>query len=203
MNKLISQCETTSKPYPRRCGECGAVAVTAATIAYDAQIKHDGKVHSFHIPALPVDQCNECRELFFTNVSSDAKSDGLRKHLGLLLPTEIRELLVSHNLTQRKFASHLRVAEESVSRWLNGLSIQSRALDTFMRLYFANAEVRKMLVKDKINLPDSSKPDCEGQSSTAQSRDSLTNEDHPVFNRRFSVAIIKQSQRFQLIPSNN
>ena len=57
-----------------------------AKVPYAAKIKHDGKVHEFRIAELPVDQCEACKEEFFTNVSSDAKSDALREHLGLLQP---------------------------------------------------------------------------------------------------------------------
>ncbi len=148
MNKQAIS-KPTGKPYPRRCSECGQVAVHLAKVQYAARIKHDGKLHEFNISELPIDRCAACGEEFFTNVSSDAKSDALREHLGLLQPARIRELLAEHKLTQRKFAAHLRVAEESVSRWLNGLSIQSRALDTLMRIYFVNGEVRKLLASDE------------------------------------------------------
>ncbi len=134
-----------AKRYPRRCSECGKVTVQAAQIAHNARIKHDGKLHELHIANLPVDRCLTCGEVFFTNASSDMKSHALRAHLGLLQSEEIRQLLNDRRLTQREFARHLRVAEESVSRWLNGLSIQSRALDTLMRLYFGMPEVRNAL----------------------------------------------------------
>ena len=70
-----------SIPSPRRCVECGKVAVEAAVIAYDAKIKHDGKLHAFPIDALPVLQCAVCGEVYFTNATSDAKSEALRQHL--------------------------------------------------------------------------------------------------------------------------
>ena len=70
-----------SIPSPRRCVECGNVAVEAAVIPYDAKIKHLGKPHAFPIDALPVLQCAVCGEVYFTNASSDAKSEALRQHL--------------------------------------------------------------------------------------------------------------------------
>jgi transcriptional regulator with XRE-family HTH domain len=147
MNSRGNKQNTGSKPYPRRCAECGEVTVQRAVIPYDAQVKHDGKLHEFHIAKLPVDQCTSCSEVYFTNITADAKARALRQHLGLLQPDEIRELLSRHRLTQRKLAEHLRVAEESVSRWINGQSIQSRALDAFMRVYFAIPQVREMLAR--------------------------------------------------------
>jgi DNA-binding transcriptional regulator YiaG len=136
------------KPYPRRCSHCGEVAVQLALIPYDAKIKHDGRLYEFSVAELPVDRCESCSDVTFTKKTADAKSHALRSHLGLLQPEEIRELLSRYGLTQRKFAEHLRVAEESVSRWLNGLSIQSRPLDTFMRLYFAKPDIREALAQE-------------------------------------------------------
>jgi YgiT-type zinc finger domain-containing protein len=66
---------------PRRCVECGNVAVEAAVIPYDAKIKHGDKLHAFPIDALPVLQCAVCGEVYFTSASSDEKSQALRQHL--------------------------------------------------------------------------------------------------------------------------
>ncbi len=66
---------------PRRCVECGNVAVEPAVIPYDAKIKHRGKLHAFRIDELPVLRCAVCGEVYFTNRSSDEKSQALRQHL--------------------------------------------------------------------------------------------------------------------------
>ncbi|MDZ4821086.1 MAG: hypothetical protein SGJ20_19130 [Planctomycetota bacterium] len=145
MNEQLLQTVRKERPYPRPCALCGKLALHGVVIPYDVKIKHDGKLHEFHIPALPSDQCSECQQIYFTNATADAKNNALRDHIGLLHPAQIKEFLTKHNLTQRSFASHLRVAEESVSRWVNGESIQSRALDTLMRVYFAKPDVREML----------------------------------------------------------
>jgi putative zinc finger/helix-turn-helix YgiT family protein len=169
--------------------------VHSATIPYDAKIKHDGKLHEFQIAALPIDRCEECNEEFFTNATSDAKSDALRKHLGLLQPAEIRELLGKHNLTQRKFAAHLRVAEESVSRWLNGLSIQSRALDTLMRVYFAKPEVRETLASETPVGFDTARAAGPTTAVTVGTQQLEPASIHPTFGRRFTAATIAQMTR--------
>lgn len=70
-----------SIPLPRRCVECGNVAVEAAVIPYDAKIKHHGKLHAFRIDNLPILRCTVCGEVYFTNASSEAKSEALRQHL--------------------------------------------------------------------------------------------------------------------------
>ena len=66
---------------PRRCVECGNVAVEAAVTPYDAKITHHDKLHAFSIDALPILRCAVCGEVYFTNASSGAKSQALRQHL--------------------------------------------------------------------------------------------------------------------------
>lgn len=147
MNKKSPTARSGAKPYPRRCAECGKVAVAAATISYNAEVKHDGKLHKFRIPKLKLDKCQSCGEEFFTNATDEQMTDCLRSEIGLLHPEEIRRQLQLLGVSQRTFAGHLRIAQETVSRWMTGLAIQNRALDTLMRIYFAYPDVRKNLVK--------------------------------------------------------
>ncbi len=42
----------SDRPFPRACPECGREEVYPAAIAYDAEVKHDGRMHAFHIPAI-------------------------------------------------------------------------------------------------------------------------------------------------------
>lgn len=199
-----SKTQREPRPYPRRCADCGDVAVQPAQIPYDARVKHDGKLHEFHIEALPVDQCTRCREVYFTNDTADAQSAALRQHLGLLQPQAIRERLKELGLTQRRLAEQLRVAEETVSRWLNGLSIQSRALDTLLRVYFRFPEIREYLSSGEFAgragngcrdggaaRPDAAcdgKPDPESLGGGAG-----------LFGRRFSTAQLERSRKFRLV----
>lgn len=202
MNKKLSGKSRKSKPYPRRCAECGKESVSQTTIAHDATVKHDGKIHEFCIPELPVDQCDDCGEVFFTTVSSDAKADALKEHLGLLHAKQIRKLLAEHKLTQRKFAQHIRVAEESVSRWLNNLSIQSRALDTLMRLYFSFPQVRESLASGKPIESAQGMSDGNVIVTHAITIANLSYEagtEHPIFGDSFSKPTMQRRKNFQLI----
>jgi len=203
MNKQTTQKVSTAKPYPRRCSECGNVTVRPAKVPYDAKVKHDGKLHAFHVAHLPIDRCETCKKEFFTNATSDAKSDALREHLGLLQPAQIRDFLAEHNLTQRKFAAHLRVAEESVSRWLNGLSIQSRALDTLMRIYFVKPEVREMLASNDPICLEADQHTISTDMDGVLAQQSESTAIHLFFRQRFTSATLKRSQRFRLVPSRN
>jgi YgiT-type zinc finger domain-containing protein len=106
------------------------------TISHQAEIKHDGRLHTIQIPDLPVMKCNSCGEVFFNTTSHNEISQALRRHLNLLSPEQIRDELKAHGLMQKTFAQQIRVAQETVSRWLSGTYIQSCAMDQLMRMFF-------------------------------------------------------------------
>ncbi len=128
--------------FPQRCPECGKTDVCPDAIPYDARAKHDGSVYTFSIAALKVNKCQSCGEVFFDNTTDEQISQGLREHLGLLSPEEIRQRLGRLGLTQKEFAERISIAPETVSRWLSGTYIQSRAYDKLMRFFFQQEESR-------------------------------------------------------------
>jgi putative zinc finger/helix-turn-helix YgiT family protein len=137
--------DTKAKPFPRRCLECGEVQVQPTTIAYEGEVKHDGRVYTIRVAQLHVNKCGACGEVFFTNVADEQISQALRKHLSLLSPDDIRHCLEQLDLRQKDFAERIGVAPETVSRWLSGTQIQSRAMDNLMRLFFGFSNVRDAL----------------------------------------------------------
>ena len=140
---------TRDKTFPRRCPECGKPDLWPATISYRAEVKHDGRLHRFRVPKLQVNRCGACGEVVFSNVTDEQVSEALREHLSLLKPEQIRERLVALGLKQREFAHRIGVAPETVSRWLGGLQIQSRAMDNLMRMFFEFDDVRAALSEAK------------------------------------------------------
>ena len=139
------------KPCPRRCPECGKAEVQPATIAYDAEVKHDGRLHAFHVPRLQINKCGACGEVLFSNVSNDQVTQALREHLVLLSPEQIRDALSKLGLRQKDFAERIGVAAETISRWISGTHIQSRAMDNLMRLFFKFDNVRSALTSTAAN----------------------------------------------------
>jgi putative zinc finger/helix-turn-helix YgiT family protein len=131
--RITKKCD---KPFPRRCPECGKAEVQLAVIAYDAQVNHDGRVYSFRIPQLHVNKCGACGDVLFDNLTDDEISQALREHLNLLSPEQIRKGIQALGLMQKEFAERISVAPETISRWLSGAYIQSRAMDKLMRMFF-------------------------------------------------------------------
>jgi len=57
-------------------------------------------------------------------------------------PQQISEQIKSLHLTQKEFAERIKVAPETVARWLSGDYIQSRAMNELMRLFFEREEAK-------------------------------------------------------------
>jgi transcriptional regulator with XRE-family HTH domain len=135
----------SQRPFPWRCHECGELAVQLSRVKYEATLRHDGRLHSFTIPELELPVCASCGARVFTDAVDGQISAAYRADAQLLLPQQIRDAIQRVNLPQKEVAKHLRLAEETLSRWLNDSQIQSRSMDTLLRLYFAFPEVRNVL----------------------------------------------------------
>jgi DNA-binding transcriptional regulator YiaG len=206
MNNQASCVKSKARPYPRRCAVCGEVSVSRCHIPYNAEVRHDGKLHAFSIASLGIDQCERCGEQFFTTSTDEEINLALRSHLGLLAPAEIRAGLDLYDVNQKEFAEHLGIAAETVSRWLTGASIQTRSLDKLMRLYFTMASVRAALsncgavpVEHRISAASPAKAEVRESSVTISVKKSGPGR----FRRTFTQAAIARSQTFLLITSDH
>jgi putative zinc finger/helix-turn-helix YgiT family protein len=112
---------------------------------YTAKVKHDGIVYELHLPSVEVPRCQTCGETVITTAVDEQISDALRSRLHLLTPAQIRKGVEKLGLKQQELAERLGVAPETISRWVNGALIQSRAMDNLLRLFFALPEVREVL----------------------------------------------------------
>jgi putative zinc finger/helix-turn-helix YgiT family protein len=119
--------------------------VVPTVIDYTARVKQDGVVHELHLPALEVPRCQTCGEIIITSAVDERINGALRSRLRLLTPAQIRKGIAELGLKQQELADRLGVAPETISRWVNGALIQSRAMDNLLRLFFALPEVRKVL----------------------------------------------------------
>jgi putative zinc finger/helix-turn-helix YgiT family protein len=112
---------------------------------YAIDVKHDGQSYHLEIPDLRIPKCRACGELVFSNSVDDQVLQALRRHVRLLTPEQIRGGREALRLKSKEFAEKLGVAPETISRWERGALIQSRAMDNFLRVYFAVPEVRAVL----------------------------------------------------------
>ena len=143
--KKTKRAPNAERPFPWRCRHCGKEEVVLQTIEFQAEIRHDGRLHSFTIPALELPVCQACGEKVFTEKVDAQENEALRAHLKLLTPAQIREGIKRVGLSQKDFAARLGIAEATLSRWINETQIQSRAMDNLLRAFFAFPQLRTVL----------------------------------------------------------
>ena len=136
----------SQRPFPWRCANCGKRAVHLSRVKkYEAAVRHDGRLYSFTVPEIECPICDSCGAKVFTEAVDQQIATAFRVHAHLLLPQQIREAIQRVGAQQKEISRHLGLAEETLSRWLSESQIQSRSMDTLLRIYFAFPEVRHVL----------------------------------------------------------
>jgi DNA-binding transcriptional regulator YiaG len=84
---------------------------------------------------VPVRHCSACGFKFTDSEADDRREKAIRRHLGLLMPEEIREIRASlGGISRKEFASVTRIGEASLARWETGQLLQGGALDHYLYL---------------------------------------------------------------------
>jgi HTH-type transcriptional regulator / antitoxin MqsA len=146
-NTINEESPSRGRAFPWPCPECGKRDVRPATVRHTSQIKHDGRLYEVEVSRLRVPRCRACGELVFDNDADAQIAAALRRQLGLLSADQIRANREQLGLSQRELAEHLGVAVETISRWENGVLTQTRAMDRYLRVYFAVPAVRAALLR--------------------------------------------------------
>ena len=166
------------RPFPWRCRDCGEKAVKLSCSDYQAEVRHDGKLHSFLIPKLEAPTCQSCGERVFTETVDEQINVALREHLQLLSPEQMREAFKRVQLTQKIVSQQLGIAAATLSRWLSKTQIQSRSMDTLLRVFFGFPRVREILAnpsgRDQLGIADISDSDSQISHRSKTTRESKT-----------------------------
>jgi putative zinc finger/helix-turn-helix YgiT family protein len=134
------------KPFPWLCQECGQKAVWRITMPYATEVLHDDQLQRVDVPELRAPRCEACGEMIFDIEAGTQVSQALRELLGLLTPAEIRDHRNRLGISTHGLAEHLGISSETISFWEEGLRIQTRAMDRYLRVYFQSAEGRAAVV---------------------------------------------------------
>ena len=133
------------EPFPWRCHNCREMSVVPQRIDYQDTVRYDDRMVSYLARDIEIPICRNCGEKVFTENVDAQLCDALRRHLQLLTPAQIREAISRLGLSRKEVADRLGVSEDLLWRWENGFSIQSRAMDNLLRLFFQIPEVRTVL----------------------------------------------------------
>lgn len=158
---------------PSRCPECQGV-VELAHFSYTAKVKHSGRLHEVQVERLHAPKCSDCGEIFFTTDVEAQIISELRRELGLLQPEDIlRGITATEIAQQRSLAELTGIAAETISRFVNGSVIQSRALDTLLRVVLEFRSVRDALRTGRETLGSQVSEDPPDTSPLESSRPAL------------------------------
>ena len=81
-----------------------------------------------------VRRCDACGFEYLDESAEDLKHEAVCRHLGLLSPGDIRGIRKKCRMSRSTFARLTGLGDASLNRWENGLRIQSRANDRYLRL---------------------------------------------------------------------
>lgn len=81
---------------------------------------------------VPVQRDPVTGEEILTTEALDLIEETQARHMGLLLPEDIRGLRARLGLTQRQFGELLQVGEKTATRWENGRGRPSRSLNVLL-----------------------------------------------------------------------
>jgi len=139
------------RPFPWRCRHCGQSEVRPTRVDYPMEVNYDGRLVSFVARGIDIPSCQICGEKVITLEVDDQINAAMYDHLGLLTPDQIRAGIERLGMTQKEVAERLGIAEATLSRWVNKLVIQSRAMDNYLRVFFQFPEVRTALAAVPID----------------------------------------------------
>ena len=92
------------------------------------------------IPDSVWEECGSCGEIILSVELDDKIEHWQYFKDGLLFPDQIKRIRKKLGLTQKMMAEYLRVGEKNFSRWENGQTMQSKAMDMLIRLFESNPE---------------------------------------------------------------
>jgi YgiT-type zinc finger domain-containing protein len=131
--------------YPRRCSNCGQVAVQPCL--RDERFEYECQEGRFTIeaPGVPVEVCANCGETYSGIKAALIRTEAIGRALHLLPSQDIRGLRERLGKTLAEFARWAGIPEQDLSDWERGRTLQDRSQDWFLRLLLHNPENVKLL----------------------------------------------------------
>jgi putative zinc finger/helix-turn-helix YgiT family protein len=122
------------------CSACGNKSLVHKKGIFHFEVSGNGtnkNAKEFHIDIENAqwDECGICGEMLLSKELDEALERWQYTREGLLTPKEIRQIRESRGLTQKQISMILGVGEKSYTRWENGLSMQTKAMDNLIRIF--------------------------------------------------------------------
>ena len=127
---------------PPTCFECGAPVRTEwrnHTFTYGA----DESAIQLTVN-VPIETCGECGSGFLGHEAERLMHEAVCIHHGVLTPREVRTVRERHGLSRAAFAEISGLGEATLHRWENGIHLQNRANDRYLRLLASADNLRAL-----------------------------------------------------------
>ena len=116
----------------RLCAECGN---SVATSWHSHTFQYGSEASAADLTVrLPVRRCDYCDFDYLDDEGERIKHEAVCRHLGVLTPAEVRGIRRRHRMSRAAFAKVTGIGEASLSRWENGINVQTPANDRYLRL---------------------------------------------------------------------
>lgn len=136
---------------PSRCPACGEKAMSPARLDfYRTEAEHDGRRYQVEVPDLDVLRCSSCGEIALDENADRRVTEATYEAIGLLKPGDIRQGREKIGLKAKDMAAALDVSPSTMSRWENGVQMQQRVMDRFLRAFFALPALRQFLIQGGV-----------------------------------------------------
>ena len=133
MNSTIAKDRLEAVKSELDCPLCGAMEIDTSITPYSFEYGSGDTAAKLNVD-VPVRRCDACEIEYLDEEGERIKHEAICQHLGVLSPREIRRIKKKYSNTRTGFAEVTGLAEASLNRWENGLSIQTHANDRYLRL---------------------------------------------------------------------
>ena len=110
---------------------------------------------------LPVRRCTSCQFEFVDHEGERLRHEAVCRHMRVLAPAQVREVRERYGMSRAAFAQLTALGEATLSRWENGVLIQNRAYDRYLRL------LRKPWIMKALRFVSTPEPEAPGRSVVA------------------------------------
>ena len=117
---------------PDTCDMCGTPGLKTELVR-DPFIYGAGDAGVELVVDIPVRTCSSCGP-YTDDQAEDIRHDEVCRHLGVLTPTEIRDLRAKYDLSRAALARITGLGESSIARWERRDIIQNVGNDRYLRL---------------------------------------------------------------------
>lgn len=129
-------------PQDLACFECDG---PASTVWRDHTFIHGVGASAVEVTArIPVRVCRSCGFEFLDHEAETLQHEAVCRHLGVLSPKEVRGIRALHGMSRVAFAKVTGLGEATLNRWENGLLIQNRANDRYLRVLASSANLQAL-----------------------------------------------------------